>query len=75
MSKLEIPEQYLLHPAYSIPFNPSTTVSYEVGKDGNVSLIVYNMLGREVVRLVDSYQNASYRAITWDASKMVPVYI
>ncbi|MBT8387328.1 MAG: T9SS type A sorting domain-containing protein, partial [Ignavibacteria bacterium] len=47
-------DTYRLSQNYPNPFNPSTTIRYEVPTDTYVSLIVYDMLGNEVERLVDS---------------------
>ncbi len=42
--------------SYPNPFNPTTTIAYKIPKDGFVNLIVYNMLGQEVVQLVNQNQ-------------------
>jgi hypothetical protein len=61
-----VPITFMLHPNHPNPFNPITTLRYDVPHASEVSLIVYNILGREVVRLVDEWHPAgSYRA-TWD---------
>ena len=57
-----------LNENYPNPFNPSTTKEYTIPQAGNVSLIVYNLLGEEVTRLVDEIQQADKYNIIWDAS-------
>ncbi|MBM3265305.1 MAG: T9SS type A sorting domain-containing protein, partial [candidate division Zixibacteria bacterium] len=49
------------------PFNPATEIRYEVPQQMHVSLIVYNLLGQEVVRLVDKVQPAGRYSVTWNA--------
>jgi hypothetical protein len=48
--------EYSLHPAYPNPFNPETRITYDVLEAGHVNLRVFDILGREVARLVDSDQ-------------------
>jgi len=54
----DIPDVYLLYQNYPNPFNPSTIIYYQLRTGVHVTLKVYDMLGREVVTLVDKYQNA-----------------
>ncbi len=50
------------------PFNPSTTIRYELPTPGNISIVIYNVLGQEVARLVAGYQNQGYHDIVWSAN-------
>jgi len=59
-----------LYPNYPNPFNPSTTISYQIPVDGNVSLKVYNLLGNEVKTLVNDYQSAGNHKIEFDAAEL-----
>jgi len=65
-----IPSTMTLSPNYPNPFNPSTTISYSVGKSGPVSLIVYDALGREVRQLVSSHQPAGRYSVTFDGASL-----
>ncbi len=53
-----IPTEYRLEQNYPNPFNPSTIISYQLPKAGNVTLKVYDVLGNEIATLVDEYRNA-----------------
>jgi hypothetical protein len=60
-----IPEVFALHDNYPNPFNPSTTIRYDLPEAADVSLVVYDMLGREVVRLVDGWLEPGYHQVVW----------
>jgi hypothetical protein len=53
-----VPEKFELHQNYPNPFNPTTTIRFDVSVSGNVSLKVYDVLGREVAVLADEYLRA-----------------
>jgi photosystem II stability/assembly factor-like uncharacterized protein len=64
----ERPERFSLSQNYPNPFNPATTINYQIAKAGNVSLIIYDALGREAAVLVnEQVQPGSYN-VTFDAS-------
>lgn len=52
------------------PFNPVTNISYSLAVSGNVSLIIYNLLGNEVARLVEGVMPAGEYTTTWNASNV-----
>ncbi|UCH63251.1 MAG: T9SS type A sorting domain-containing protein [Fidelibacterota bacterium] len=60
------PDAYALHPAYPNPFNPVSTVRYDLPQASTVSLAVHDILGREVVRLVESYMEPGYHYAQWN---------
>ena len=64
------PVGYNLAQNYPNPFNPATTIRYSIPQSGDVSLIIYNLLGAEIARLVDGRQPAGEYGITWDASNI-----
>ena len=51
---------------YPNPFNPNTTIRYELTEGSNVILKIYNLLGKEIVELVNEFQPAGLRSINWD---------
>ncbi len=66
----ETPASFALAQNYPNPFNPTTTISYALQENIEVSLIVYDMLGREVTRLVDEVQPAGTYRVNFDASNI-----
>ncbi|MFH0733138.1 MAG: T9SS type A sorting domain-containing protein [bacterium] len=50
---------------YPNPFNPSTTINYSLPENDLAKITIYDMLGREVDVLINSYQNAGTHSITW----------
>jgi hypothetical protein len=62
-----VPASFTLHHAYPNPFNPATTIGYELGQPAHIHLEVFDALGRQVASLVDAYRPAGYHAVTWDA--------
>lgn len=61
---------YELSQNYPNPFNPSTNITYTVPKQSKVTLAVYDLLGKEVARLVDEVKPAGQYTVTFDAHNM-----
>ncbi|MBM4171761.1 MAG: T9SS type A sorting domain-containing protein [Ignavibacteria bacterium] len=55
---------------YPNPFNPTTTIRYSLPKAGYVSLKVYDLLGREVADLVNSFKDGGQHSVLFDAGKL-----
>ena len=64
------PETYALGHNYPNPFNPTTTISYEIAQAGNVQLAVYNLNGQLIETLVNEYTVPGYYLITWDGDEV-----
>jgi len=64
----QIPTRYSLGEAYPNPFNPATTISYEIPNDEYVSIDIYNLMGGHIKSLVSMNQNPGYKTIEWNAT-------
>lgn len=63
---ITIVDEYKLSDNYPNPFNPSTTIGYDVKEAGDVSIIIYDMLGREVKTLVNEYMLPNSYNVIWN---------
>lgn len=61
----QVAEHFTLS-SYPNPFNPGTTISYNIPTAGRVTLLVYDIQGRVVISLVDRHQPAGYHQTVWD---------
>ena len=67
--KAGVPNKFELYHNFPNPFNPSTTISYQLPTDSKVSLKIYDLLGREVATLLDNQTKpAGYYEQQWNAS-------
>jgi len=60
-----LPNDYILMQNYPNPFNPSTTIQFALPKEGRVSIKIFNMLGKQIVTLMDGFQYAGYHEVTF----------
>jgi hypothetical protein len=63
---LMIPAEYSLKQNFPNPFNPVTTIGFNLPHSGNVSLVVYDVLGRLVAKLVDGHMRFGEHQVLWD---------
>ena len=62
------PKQYILHHNYPNPFNPFTTLRYDLPEKAFVSITIYDMLGNEVKNLVSTNQSPGFKSIQWNST-------
>ena len=63
-----LPITYNLYNAYPNPFNPVTTLHYNLPEGSYVDIIVYDILGKVVNNLVDGNQSSGYKSVQWNAT-------
>ena len=63
-----LPITYELYNPYPNPFNPVTTLRYDLPEDALVNITIYDMMGRVVKTLINDQQTAGYRSIQWNAT-------
>ena len=62
-----LPSTVELYPAYPNPFNPVTSIRYNLPQAGLVNLKVYDLMGREIRTLTAGFENAGVKSVVWDA--------
>jgi hypothetical protein len=61
---------FALQPAYPNPFNPATTIAYDLSRTGFVRLAVYNLMGQKVATLVNGVVPAGQHTLSFDGSSL-----
>ena len=64
----QIPTLFNLYQNYPNPFNPITSLRYDLPEQAQVTLTIYDLMGREVTQLVNTTQQAGDRSVQWDAT-------
>jgi len=64
--KESAPQAFMLFENYPDPFNPATTIKYRIPEVSPVVLKVYNVVGQEILTLVDQVEDAGSHEIRWD---------
>jgi hypothetical protein len=65
-----LPNQVTLSPAYPNPFNPSTQINFSLPKPGDVSLVIFDQLGRQVAQLAEGRFTAGQYQATFEGSRL-----
>lgn len=63
---LNLPSEFATA-VYPNPFNPATTISYDLPADGDVSIVIYDAIGQEIRQLVNNGHTAGRYSVQWDA--------
>ena len=64
----QLPHAFNLYNNYPNPFNPVTTLRYDLPEDALVNITIYDIMGRIVRTLINSQQNAGFKSIQWNAT-------
>lgn len=64
-----IPKQYVLLQNYPNPFNPTTKIKYQLPESGKVTLKIYDVVGREIVTILNEQKEAGYYEVEWNANE------
>ena len=67
-SHVGIPKDFSLQNNYPNPFNPTTSLRYDLPENSMVNVTIYDMLGRQIKTLVNQDQIAGYKSVVWDAT-------
>ena len=68
-SQSNLPTVFKLHNSYPNPFNPSTTIQYDLPQESKVMIKVYSILGQQIATLVDGVVPAGYHQVIWRGSR------
>lgn len=63
---LPVPKQYALYENHPNPFNPSTTIRFQLKEDGQVQIYIYNIRGQLVFKLVDENRHRGTHTVIWE---------
>jgi flagellar hook assembly protein FlgD len=63
-----MPHEFFLHQNYPNPFNPTTTISYDLPEQAQVTLGIYDLLGKQLKTLVNQSQDAGSKTAIWDGT-------
>jgi len=66
ISFVPIPEKYTLHQNFPNPFNPLTKIKYDLVNNGDVSIVILDITGRQVNQILNGKQEAGYHSIIWN---------
>ena len=64
-----VPDKYILFQNYPNPFNPTTVIKYQISESNIITLKVYNLLGQEIVTLVNESKQSGNYVLNLDMSK------
>lgn len=65
-----VPDKSKLYQNYPNPFNPVTNIDYNIGKDANVTIKVYDILGKEICTLLNSFKKRGFYTVKFNAANL-----
>ena len=68
IDKGQLPVAFSLQQNHPNPFNPTTTLRYDLPKDAQINITIYDKMGRQINTLVNSQQNAGFKSVRWNAT-------
>jgi len=68
--KAPIPKIFNLHQNYPNPFNPTTQISFNLEKDANVTLTVFDIQGKQIVQLVNGFKTAGFYNVNFEGKDL-----
>jgi len=63
-----LPKEFSLSQNFPNPFNPVTTINYDLPEQSHVLINIYDILGREIRTIVKTTQDAGYKSVIWDGT-------
>ena len=64
----EVPSEFKLYQNYPNPFNPKTIIRFDLPKESNVKILIYDILGRLTKKIIDNRQDTGFKSIQWDGT-------
>lgn len=68
--EIGVPTEFAMSQNYPNPFNPSTKINYDLPKDGQVSIALFDLTGRQVASLVNDFKTAGYYTVQFNATNL-----
>ena len=66
LDEISLPESFTLYQNYPNPFNPVTTIRYDLPEQSHVTIVIYDIMGRQVKELVNAAVVSGYYKVVWD---------
>jgi hypothetical protein len=66
-----LPSTYLIANSYPNPFNPSAIIAFDIPNAGNVRVVVYDILGKQVANLADRYFSAGHHELQFTPAQQI----
>ena len=70
MNPRSLPSDFGINSVYPNPFNPVTTISFDIVETSQVSIKVFDLLGNQIVQLVNEIKDGGSHTVNWNASEL-----